>query len=167
MICLPNKLLIVCLTVFILLFCVANQSSAASWPTVGRGDLDLNNVNVTMIQYLLREKGLSVTVDGRFGVQTQQRVQQFQREHGMQSTGQVDKYTWKRLIVVLKQGDRGFAVKAMQAALQQYIASTPVNGHFDKRTMHSLQFFERTHHIVACGSVNPQIWLRLTDSLPD
>ena len=134
---------------------------------MGRGDLDLNSVDVTMVQYFLRNRGLSVAVDGRFGAQTQQQVRHFQLSRRLAATGKVDGPTWKQLIVVLHPGDHGNAVRAMQVSLQQHDQRLRIDGRFGGRTMRSLRAFQRLMHLPSSDAVGPLIWQRLTDPLAD
>jgi len=161
----PSALLI-CL--FLLLSLGASSRSCAdAWPVMGRGDLDLNSVDVRMVQYLLRDRGLSVAVDGRFGVRTQERVHQFQLSRRLASTGKVDGPTWKQLIVILHPGDHGDAVRAMQSSLQQYDEGLSIDGHFGRRTIKSLRAFHKLMHLPSNDAVGPLTWQRLTDPLAD
>ncbi len=158
--------LLICLFLLLSLG-IPSRSRADTWPVTGRGNLDLNSVDVRMIQYLLRNQGLSVAVDGRFGVQTQQRVRQFQLSRGLAVTGKVDGPTWKQLIVILHLGDHGDAVRAMQSSLQQYDERLFIDGRFGRRTMRSLRAFQKLMHLPGNDAVGPLTWQRLTDPLPD
>lgn len=158
---------LICLVSIFMLFGGSSQSRATAWPTVNRGDLDLNSVDVSMVQYLLRNSDLFVAVDGRFGAQTQQQVRHFQLSRRLAVTGKVDGPTWKQLIVVLHPGDHGDAVRAMQVSLQQYDQRLPVDGHFGGRTMRSLRAFQKLMHLPNNNAVGPLTWQRLTDPLAD
>ncbi len=146
---------------------LGSQPVAHAWPTVVRGTLDTNNVDVTMIQYLLCSHGYLVTVDGRFGSKTQWQVRRFQRSQQLQTTGVVDGLTWRRLIVILRQGSRGDAVKAAQAALQQHVESLSIDGHFGRQTDQAVRSFEQNNGLPTDGVIGSATWLRLTDPVPD
>ena len=160
-----TSVLLVCL--FLLSLGIPSLSRADAWPVTGRGDLDLNSVDVTMVQYFLRDRGLSVAVDGRFGAQTQQQVRHFQLLRRLAATGKVNGTTWKQLIVVLHPGDHGDAVRAMQVSLQQHDPRLRIDGRFGGLTMRSLRTFQRLMHLPSSDAVGPLIWQRLTDPLAD
>jgi len=161
-----NRVLL-CVFAVVLALITSCQASNAAWPIVSRGDSDLNNANVTMVQHLLRNKGFAVVVDGHFGPQTQRQVRRFQSQNKLPLSGKVDKATWPILTVILHRGDRGEAVLAMQAALQQHDEKLPIDGHFGERTSYSVRKFKRTMHLPDDDTVNEVVWQRLSDSVVD
>ena len=161
------------LSVLVLLICLVplkvfgRQPIAKSWPIVRRGALDTNNVNVTMIQYLLRSHGYFVPVDGRFGLKTERQVRRFQYSRKIQATGIVNAPTWKCLIIILHTKTRGEAVKAAQASLQQHTEDLSIDGHFGGHTYQAVRSFQRNNNLYADGVIDTATWLRLTDTVPD
>src|SRR5829696_2740863 len=65
-------------------------------------------------QYLLRANGRSVTVDGIFGPNTEAAVRAFQQSKGLAVDGIVGPNTWSALIIQVKRGSQGDAVRAVQ-----------------------------------------------------
>ena len=83
---------------------VLRQGSNSAWP----------KVTVRSLQYLLRAHGAKVTVDGVFGAKTTAAVVSFQRAHHLTADGVVGGTTWSALIVTVKFGSAGPAVRAVQ-----------------------------------------------------
>ncbi len=73
------------------------------------------------LQYLLRNRGFyKAKVDGKFGDVTEKAVKNFQRAKGLKVDGIVGPQTWTPLVLRLKKGDRGDAVRAFQIALRGF-----------------------------------------------
>src|SRR3712207_2170586 len=85
------------------------------WPLVRRDDKEHP---VISLQYLLRERGHTVTVDGIFGPRTEAAVRAFQKEMQLGVDGIVGPLTWRALIVTVRRGDEGDAVRAVQEEFQ-------------------------------------------------
>ncbi len=82
--------------------------------------------DVRALQFLLRNRGFyQGKIDGKFGVLTEKAIRKFQRAKGLKADGIVGPQTWPHLLLHLKQGDRGDAVRALQTLLK---AKTDVNG---------------------------------------
>jgi hypothetical protein len=71
------------------------QGAASTAPTVRRSD---SGDTVTAIQYLLRQSGQDVVVDGDFGEQTEGAVRDFQTSKGLTVDGVVGPQTWSALL---------------------------------------------------------------------
>ena len=85
------------------------------WPVLRQGkNSDWPPVTVRSLQYLLRAHGAKVTVDGVFGAKTTAAVVSFQRAHHLTADGVVGGTTWSALIVTVKFGSAGPAVRAVQ-----------------------------------------------------
>ncbi len=96
------------------------------WPLVRRDD---KAHPVPSLQYLLRERGQTVTVDGDFGPRTEAAVRAFQEERGLGVDGIVGPRTWSALIVTVRRGDEGEAVRAVQEEFQfRNLSGDPANG---------------------------------------
>ena len=89
--------------------------SISPWPLVKNG---ANDHPVKTLQYLLRARGQSVVVDGAFGPNTTAAVQAFQSSHGLSADGVVGPITWAALVVQVKAGSQGDAVKGVQEEFQ-------------------------------------------------
>ena len=83
---------------------VLRQGSNSAWP----------KVTVRSLQYLLSAHGAKLPVDGVFGAQTRAAVVSFQRAHHLTADGVVGGTTWSALIVTVKFGSAGPAVRAVQ-----------------------------------------------------
>ncbi|MFG1604611.1 peptidoglycan-binding protein [Actinoplanes sp. NPDC049265] len=139
------------------------------WPVVHRGD---KAHPVPTLQYLLREQGRVVLVDGEFGPRTDAAVRALQHQRNLAEDGVVGPVTWRALITTRRRGDRGEAVRAIQEEFQVRNASgnpswaPRVDGHFGPITdgavrafQHALRAGEPT--IVVDGVVNAFLWQAL------
>jgi hypothetical protein len=81
------------------------------WPLVRKGD---QQHPVKTLQYLLRARGHNLTVDGIFGPNTDAAVRAFQQQKGLAVDGIVGPNTWSALIITVKQGSQGDAVRGVQ-----------------------------------------------------
>src|ERR671926_317275 len=95
------------------------------WPLVRQGD---QQHPVKTLQYLLRARGHNLTVDGIFGSNTDAAVRAFQQQKCLAVDGIVGPDTWSALIVTVRQGSQGAAVRGVQEALHQDIPSVTVDG---------------------------------------
>lgn len=86
----------------------------AQWINVASGRV---GPVASTVQYLLRERGYSVTVDGIVGPHTVTAIKQFQTDQGLTADGVVGNQTWPKLIVEVEQGAQGDAVSAAQDQL--------------------------------------------------
>jgi peptidoglycan hydrolase-like protein with peptidoglycan-binding domain len=89
--------------------------SISPWPVVKSGS---NAHPVKTLQYLLRARGHSVAADGVFGPNTEVAVKAFQSGHGLVANGIFDAATWAPLVLPVKKGSRGDAVKGVQEEFQ-------------------------------------------------
>jgi peptidoglycan hydrolase-like protein with peptidoglycan-binding domain len=118
---------------------------------------------VTALQYLLRQSGQDVVVDGDFGDQTTGAVRSFQEAKGLTVTGAVDTQTWAALWVTLKQGDeRTDAVLALQTLLNTRGFDVAVDGDFGPQTDAAVRAFQgQKPGLTANGVVNAATWAAL------
>jgi peptidoglycan hydrolase-like protein with peptidoglycan-binding domain len=115
---------------------------ALVWPTVMEGQY---GNRVTTIQYLLNQGGFRVKVDGKFGSATKNEVVAFQRaSHIRLADGVVRTDTWEALILTIKQGAKGDAVRAVQSYLKYaYDYKTlKVDGDFGPLTTTAVKSFQ-------------------------
>jgi len=132
--------------------------TVSDFPNVRKGDRDQEGTNVRKIQYLLRHRGSSLGVDGIFGPQTDDRVRKFQQSNQLVVDGIVGTKTWSKLIVQVKRGSTGDAVRAVQS---QFTFLT-VDGDFGNLTDAAVRGFQNMSGIEVDGIVGPQTWLALT-----
>ena len=97
--------------------------SLSPWPEVKIGS---NGHPIQTLQYLLRARGHNVVVDGAFGPQTEAAVKAFQASRGSAANGIVDPNTWAALVVEVKKGRQGEAVKGVQ---EEFQFRNPARGH--------------------------------------
>src|SRR3954468_6888498 len=81
------------------------------WPVVKNGNKDHP---IKTLQYLLRARGHTVTVDGVFGPKTEAAVKAFQTSKGLSASGIVGPETWTAVVVTVKKGSHGDAVRGVQ-----------------------------------------------------
>jgi peptidoglycan hydrolase-like protein with peptidoglycan-binding domain len=129
-----------------------------TFPTVRQGDRDQEGTNVRKVQYLLRERGQSVGVDGVFGQQTDGAVRAFQGSVGLAVDGIVGPDTWSKLIVTVKRGSKGDAVRAVQSNF----GFLNQDGDFGDKTDTAVRDFQKSAGVAADGIVGPKTWMALT-----
>jgi Putative peptidoglycan binding domain len=131
-------------------------SSAPHWPDINQG---ARGTRVKVIQYLLGAHGHAVTVDGDFGPKTKSAVEAFQRSAGIPVNGGVGSVTWPKLIVTVRRGSSGNAVKAVQVVLK-----VSVDGDFGPSTQAAVRSFQSSHGLAVDGVVGPNTWIVLVNS---
>lgn len=134
--------------------------TAGAWPVVQQG---YSGRQVTTLQYLLDAHGAALTVDGAFGPATHDAVTAFQTRSGLTADGIVGPDTWRALIVTTERGDRGAAVKAVQAELNAHGAALTVDGVFGTATRAAVTAFQTRNGLTADGVVGPDTWLALVN----
>lgn len=119
---------------------------------------------VRAAQYLLREHGHTVSVDGKYGSQTRERVRRFQKARGLAESGVVDTQTWERLIVPVRRGSRGNAVRSVQSLLRSLEYKdyrVALDGVFSAQTERAVRRFQKTRELPVDGIVGPVTWHEL------
>ena len=87
------------------------------------------NHSVPTLQYLLRARGHSVTVDGAFGPDTEAAVRAFQTSKGLSADGIVGPQTWAALVVQVQKGSSGDAVRGCRRSSSSGTCpATPARG---------------------------------------
>jgi peptidoglycan hydrolase-like protein with peptidoglycan-binding domain len=136
------------------------------FPLVRRGD---QAHPVPSLQYLLRANGRSVTVDGIFGPNTEAAVRAFQQSKGLAVDGIVGPNTWSALIIQVKRGSQGDAVRAVQEEFR-FRAGEPsqalqVDGIFGPKTDAAVRGFQQALGITVDGIVGPVTWRALVSGM--
>jgi peptidoglycan hydrolase-like protein with peptidoglycan-binding domain len=136
------------------------------FPLVRRGD---QAHPVPSLQYLLRARGHSVTVDGIFGPNTEAAVRAFQQSKGLAVDGIVGPNTWSALIIQVKRGSQGDAVRAVQEEFR-FRAGDPshalqVDGIFGPNTDAAVRGFQQALGIAVDGIVGPVTWRALISGM--
>lgn len=128
------------------------------WPTFPEGT---RGQHAKTIQYLLRQAGQTVTVDGSFGPATATAVRNFQTQRGLTVNGTVGAQTWPVLIVTVRNGSTGSAVEAVQSALVSRGHSLSVDGQFGANTEAAVRAFQTSLGLTSDGTVGQQTWIGL------
>ncbi|MFF3276038.1 GH25 family lysozyme [Streptomyces chrestomyceticus] len=133
---------------------------ATAWPIVQPG---YRGRQVVTLQHLLVAHGAHLETDGRFTTATRKAVTAFQTSHHLDADGIVGPKTWQALLVTIKSGDKGPAVKALQTELKDRGTPLQVDGHFTSATRDAVIAFQRQHHLDPDGIVGPLTWLALVN----
>ena len=147
--------------------------SLSPWPEVNSGT---NGHPTKTLQYLLRARGHSVVVDGLFGPQTEAAVKAFQASQGLAANGIVGGVTWAALVVEVKQGSQGEAVKGVQEEFQfRNLSGDPgkgpqVDGIFGPITDAAVRAFQHALSldiptVIVDGIVGPVTWQGLVSGM--
>ena len=126
------------------------------WGLVKVGATQDSNWRVLAAQYLLRAHGAGIVADGVFGPASGAAAQAFQstlRATEISTTlGQLD---WPHLIVTVRMGDHGDAVRALQTLLPHGLV---VDGDFGPLTDAEVRDFQRMFVPPVDGIVGPNTW---------
>lgn len=132
-----------------------------SFPTKDYGD---TGSAVTTLQYLLRGKGYSLTIDGSFGAQTKSAVIAFQKSRGLYTDGIVGEKTWTALVPTLKEGSSGYSVRGLQVELKAHGKYTgTIDGNFGPLTKSAVISYQKSVGLYADGIVGAKTWGSLVD----
>jgi peptidoglycan hydrolase-like protein with peptidoglycan-binding domain len=136
------------------------------WPLVKRGD---EHFPVRSLQDLLRARGHPVAVDGIFGPKTEAAVKKVQQAAGLAADGKVGKLTWPKLIVQVKKGDTGDAVRGVQEVIQFHDQSdnppNHVDGIFGPKTDQWVRGFQDAVGTTVDGIVGPITWRAMVSGM--
>jgi peptidoglycan hydrolase-like protein with peptidoglycan-binding domain len=138
------------------------------WPLLKQGS---QGHPVPALQYLLRDRGHHVTVDGIFGPKTEAAVEQLQIADQLRVDGIVGPQTWGALIIVLARGSTGDAVRALQEEFRfRDLSGDPdralaVDGVFGPRTAAAVRGFQQALGITVDGIVGPLTWRALVSGM--
>lgn len=138
----------------------AAKVATKNWPVVQKGD---TGGRVRAIQYLLDARGAKLTVDGIFGTATEKAVKAFQKKVKVTADGKVGPMTWPKLIITVKKGSTGDAVKAVQWQLRNEYGFTKlaVDGKFGPATEAAVKSFQKKYKLTQDGIVGPKTWMAL------
>jgi peptidoglycan hydrolase-like protein with peptidoglycan-binding domain len=148
-------------------------SSIQPWPLVRKGD---QNHPVRTLQYLLRARNHPVSVDGNFGTTTENAVRAFQQEKKLTVDGIVGSKTWTALVVTVKKGSTGDAVRGVQEEFQFRNESgdpnlgLQVDGIFGTKTDEAVRGFQYAlsqdaPEVTVDGIVGPITWRALVSGM--
>ncbi|WP_415644762.1 N-acetylmuramoyl-L-alanine amidase [Stackebrandtia soli] len=130
-----------------------------TWPTLRQGS---TGENVRTLQYLLRQRGQTVVVDGSFGPATDTAVRALQTSLNLTVDGVVGPKTWAVTVLTRRNGDTGEAVKGIQRSLSsKHGIATTVDGSFGPGTDTSVRTFQSRKKLTVDGVVGPITWQAL------
>lgn len=133
-------------------------AGSGTWPLVKVGATQDTNWRVRTVQHLLRAHGASIAADGNYGPRTGEAMKLFQlgeRPTEISTTcGQLD---WPALVVTVKPGDNGEAVRAAQCLLPDLV----VDGVFGPKTTSAVRDFQDKFLKTTDGIVGPKTWWAL------
>ena len=152
---------------------MTTAATVLPFPLVRKGD---QNHPVKTLQYLLRARGHTVTVDGIFGPKTDAAVRAFQQQKGLSVDGIVGPNTWSALIITVKKGSQGDAVRGVQEEFQfRNLSGDPgtgltVDGIFGPKTDAAVRDFQKALHqdipsVTVDGIVGPVTWRALVSGM--
>jgi zinc D-Ala-D-Ala carboxypeptidase len=136
----------------------AEASTFTNWPVYKSGD---SGENVWTIQYMLRQRGYSLSADGQFGTGTDGVVKQFQAAKGLTSDGVVGNNTWEALIVTSNLGSSGDAVRALQRQLNTRGYGITVDGSYGAGTDSAVRDYKTKNGLAADGGAGLTTWNKL------
>ena len=141
------------------------------WPVVQNGN---QGHPIRTLQFLLRARGHNLTVDGMFGPATEAAVKAFQTSKGMTADGIMSAQTWSALIIQVKKGSSGDAVRGVQEEFQ-FRAGEPgkglkVDGIFGPQTDSTVRGFQHAlsldiPSVTVDGIVGPVTWQALVSGM--
>ena len=126
---------------------------------------------VRPLQQLLCARGHAVHVDGIFGPATESAVEDFQQDAGLGVDGVVGPNTWSRLIVTVRHGSAGHAVRGVQEVMKFHDQSggegppIHVDGIFGPQTEQFVRGFQEALGIAKDGIVGPVTWRALVSGM--
>jgi peptidoglycan hydrolase-like protein with peptidoglycan-binding domain len=147
--------------------------SISPWPLVRKGDRDHP---VRTLQYLLRAREHPVGGDGIFGPRTDAAVRAFQGGKNLVVDGIVGPRTWPALVVQVRKGSHGDAVRGVQEEFRfRNLSGDPgaglqVDGIFGPRTDAAVRGFQEAlaldfPEVVVDGIVGPVTWRALVSGM--
>ena len=147
---------------------MSSPSSILPFPLTTEGD---GGHPVRTLQHLLRAHGHQVAVDGIFGPRTAAAVRAFQQSRGLAADGDVGPLTWAAIIVQVKRGDRGDAVRGVQEEFQfRNLSGDPstgvqIDGIFGPITDAAVRGFQDALGLSVDGIVGPLTWRALISGM--
>jgi peptidoglycan hydrolase-like protein with peptidoglycan-binding domain len=147
------------------------SGTLSPWPVVQSGN---QGHPIRTLQFLLRAHGHTLAVDGMFGPVTEAAVKAFQTSKGMTPDGIVTSQTWPALIIQVKKGSHGDAVRGVQEEFQ-FRSGEPgkglkVDGIFGPQTDSTVRGFQHAlsldiPSVIVDGIVGPVTWQALVSGM--
>ena len=147
------------------------SNTLGPWPVVQNGS---QGHPIRTLKFLLRARGHNLAVDGIFGSVTEAAVKAFQTGKGMTADGVVVPQTWSALIIQVKKGNSGDAVRGVQEEFQ-FRSGEPgkgltVDGIFGPQTDSTVRGFQHAlsldiPSVTVDGIVGPVTWQALVSGM--
>jgi peptidoglycan hydrolase-like protein with peptidoglycan-binding domain len=138
------------------------------WPVVKLGS---HEHPTRTLQDLLNAHGSTLAIDGAFGPKTDAAVRHFQQSKGLTVDGVVGAQTWAAVIVTVKQGSSGDAVRGVQEEFAfRNLSGIPgtglaIDGVFGPKTDAAVRGFQQALSIAVDGIVGPVTWRALVSGM--
>ena len=138
------------------------------WPLVKSGSHDHPT---RTLQDLLNAHGAGLVVDGVFGPRTDAAVRHFQQSKGLTVDGVVGAHTWAAVIVTVRQGSSGDAVRGVQEEFAfRNLSGIPgsglkIDGVFGPKTDAAVRGFQHALSVAVDGIVGPVTWRALVSGM--
>jgi peptidoglycan hydrolase-like protein with peptidoglycan-binding domain len=147
--------------------------SISPFPLVRSGDREHP---VRTLQQLLRARNHPVAVDGIFGPKTDAAVRAFQMDKHLAVDGIVGPASWRALIMTVRRGGQGDAVRGAQEEFQfRNLSGVPgkgpqIDGIFGPQTEAAVRAFQQALHedipsVAVDGIVGPVTWQALVSGM--
>jgi peptidoglycan hydrolase-like protein with peptidoglycan-binding domain len=147
------------------------SNTLSPWPVVQNGS---QGHPIRTLQFLLRARGHNLAVDGIFGSVTEAAVRAFQTAKGLTADGVVAPQTWLALIIQVKKGSSGDAVRGVQEEFQ-FRSGEPgkgltMDGIFGPQTDSTVRGFQHAlsldiPSVTVDGIVGPVTWQALVSGM--
>ena len=132
-------------------------TTMAPWPVIAK---PMQGPPVQALQHLLRHHGQSISADGIFGPKTDAAVRAFQKAKGLTVDGKAGPQTWTAIIVTVKKGSSGEAVRGVQVLLVDVTA----DGIFGPKTDAAVRDMQKYFGVTVDGIVGPVTWRALVNN---
>ncbi len=136
--------------------------SFSSYSRLSQGD---TGSRVSALQCLLKERGQSVKVDGKFGSSTAKAINAFRKTLGWKpTTGTTTGPTWTALLSagskprVLKRGSVGESVWRLQRALVAAGGDVKITGVYDSRTVSAVKAYRKANGLSTYDTTESSVW---------
>jgi len=138
------------------------------WPVSRKGD---QGHPILTLQELLRAHGNAIAVDGVFGPLTEAAVRAVQTAAGVTVDGVVGPQTWPKVVVTVRRGSTGDAVRGVQVEFQfRNLSGDPaqglqIDGIFGAKTEAAVRGFQDALDVTVDGVVGPITWRALVSGM--
>jgi hypothetical protein len=129
-----------------------------TWPGLVSGS---RGMNVTAAQYLLRARGYRLTVNGVFDAATRAAAIAFERATLLPLNGTIGAREWPRLVMTVRYGSTGNAVRALQVELRKNGYGVAVDGALGPLTLTAVKSAQKANALLVDGIAGPMTWMTL------